>query len=113
MSKDYRGQTGIIGKWKGYDVFVLSQEEYMDMPMADPNTIYVIEDDRCKMVWRGVIVGNLIMSEGTVVEDRQGEYRPVRKKVEQEPQKEVGEYEQYATIVNEFFKNLKDPIIVE
>lgn len=103
MNRDYRGQTGIIGKWKGYDVFVLSQEEYIDMPMKDPDTVYVIEDDKCKMVWRGVIVGSLIMSEGTVVEDR-----PVRKKVEQEPQKEMGEY---ATIVNEFFKNLKDPIV--
>lgn len=31
------------------------------------------------MIWKGQIVGNLMMETGTVIESRQGEYRPVRK----------------------------------
>lgn len=113
MTKDYRGQIGVIGKWKGYEVFVLTKEQYMDLTNKGDYTVYVISDDKDKMVLRGQIIGNLIMSEGTVIESRQGEYKPVRKMAV--PQKEVpaavGEYDQYANIVNEFFKNLKDPVV--
>ena len=31
------------------------------------------------MIWKGQIVGNLMVETGTVIESRQGEYRPVRK----------------------------------
>jgi hypothetical protein len=62
------------------------------------------------MVWKGQIVGNLMMETGTVIESRQGEYRPVRRMAK--PQKETGEYDQYAQVVNEFFKHLQDPIIM-
>lgn len=113
MTKDYRGQIGIIGKWKGYEVFVLTKEQYMDLTNKGDYTVYVISDDKDKMVLRGQIIGNLIMSEGTVIESRQGEYKPVRRM--EAPQREVssavGEYDQYATIVNDFFKNLKDPVV--
>ena len=113
MTKDYRGETGVIGKWKGYDVFVLTKEQYMDLTNKSDYTVYVISDDNDKMVWKGQIVGNLMMETGTVLESRQGEYRPVRRVAV--PQKEaptaVGEYEPYATVVNEFFKNLKDPVV--
>lgn len=113
MTKDYRGETGVIGKWKGYDVFVLTKEQYMDLTNKSDYTVYVISDDNDKMVWKGQIVGNLMMETGTVIESRQGDYRPVRRVAV--PQKEVpiavGEYEQYATVVNEFFKNLKDPVV--
>ena len=113
MTKDYRGETGVIGKWKGYDVFVLTKEQYMDLTNKSDYTVYVISDDNDKMVWKGQIVGNLMMETGTVIESRQGDYRPVRRVAV--PQKEVstavGEYETYATVVNEFFKNLKDPVV--
>lgn len=113
MMRDYRGETGIIGKWKGYDVYVLTKEQYVNLTNKSDYTVYVISNDNDKMVLKGQIVGNLIMSEGTVIESRQGEYRPVCKVAV--PQKEayttVGEYDQYATIVNEFFKNLKDPTV--
>lgn len=112
MTKDYRGQTGVIGKWKGYEVYVLSKEQYMDLTNKSDYTVYVISDDDNKMVWKGQIVGNLMMETGTVIESRQGEYQPVRRM--EAPQKKtsdsVGEYDQYATVVNDFFKNLKDPV---
>ena len=113
MMKDYRGETGVIGKWKGYDVFVLTKEQYMDLTNKSNYTVYVISDDDDKMVLKGQIVGNLMMETGTVIESRQGDYRPVRRR--EVPQKEVsttvGEYDQYANVVNEFFKNLKDPAV--
>ncbi len=113
MTKDYRGEIGVIGKWKGYEVYVLTKEQYMDLTNKGEYTVYVISDDNDKMVLRGQIIGNLMMETGTVIESRQGEYMPVRRM--EIPQKEasstVGEYDQYATIVNEFFKNLKDPVV--
>ena len=114
MTKDYRGETGVIGKWKGYEVYVLTKEQYMDLTNKSDYTVYVISNDNDKMVLKGQIVGTLIMSEGVVVESRQGEYRPVRKvEVPQtSTSTSVGEYDQYANIVNEFFKNLKDPVII-
>ena len=116
MTKDYRGETGVIGKWKGYEVYVLTKEQYIDLTNKSDYTVYVISDDNDKMVWKGQIVGNLMMETGTVIESRQGEYRPVRKIAKpQEEKKEtaaVGEYDQYAQVVNEFFKHLQDPVIV-
>ena len=116
MTKDYRGETGVIGKWKGYEVLVLTKDQYMDLTNKGEYTVYVISDDDDKMIWKGQIVGNLMMETGTVIESRQGEYRPVRKPREEKKaagSTTVGEYDQYAQVVNEFFKHLQDPIIVE
>lgn len=64
------------------------------------------------MIWKGQIVGNLMMETGTVIESRQGEYKPIRKMAVSQKKTftTVGEYDQ---VVNEFFKHLQDPIIVE
>jgi citrate lyase synthetase len=113
MTKDYRGETGVIGKWKGYEVYVLTKEQYMDLTNKSDYTVYVISDDNDKMIYKGSIIGNLMMETGTVIESRQGEYRPVRRMAKpQEEKKETGEYDQYAQVVNEFFKHLQDPAIV-
>lgn len=45
MTKDYRGETGVIGKWKGYEVFVLTKDQYMDLTNKGEDTVYVISDD--------------------------------------------------------------------
>ena len=118
MSRDYRGQTGCIGKWKGKDVFVLTKAEYMDLTDKRDNIVYVINDDNCRMIHKGDVVGVLEMGTGTVVEMTRSKYTPVRKltttssasgtKAENE-----NEYDKYASVVNEFFKHLQDPIIVE
>ena len=114
--RDYRGETGVIGKWKGYDVYVLTKEQYVDLTNKSDYTVYVISNDNDRMVLKGQVIGNLIMSEGTVIESRQGEYKPVvalRKPQEEKRETStVGEYDQYAQVVNEFFKHLQDPVIV-
>lgn len=117
MTKDYRGQIGVIGKWKGYEVFVLTKEQYMDLMDKKEDTVYVISDDDAKMIFKGYVIGNLMVDTGTVIESRRGEYRPVRRMAQpqEEEKKEtvaVGEYDQYAQVVNEFFKHLQDPVIV-
>jgi hypothetical protein len=116
MTKDYRGATGVIGKWKGYEVYVLTKEQYMDTSNKSDYTVYAISDDNCRMIHKGDVVGVLDMSTGTVIEMARSKYTPVRKvvipasvaKVEDE-----NEYDKYANVVNEFFKHLQDPIIVE
>ena len=119
MSRDYRGRTGIIGQWKGMDVFVLTKEQYMDLTDKSEYTVYVINDDNCRMIHRGDVVGVLEMGTGSVVEMTRSKYTPVRKlttsftsgpKAEKENE---NEYDKYASVVNEFFKHLQDPIIVE
>lgn len=116
MTKDYRGETGLIGKWKGRDVFVLTKAEYMDLTNKSDDIVYVINDDNCRMIHKGDVVGVLEMGTGTVVEMTRSKYTPVRRltstasgtKAENE-----NEYDKYASVVNEFFKHLQDPIIVE
>lgn len=116
MSRDYRGQTGIIGQWKGMDVFVLTKAEYMDLTNKRDDIVYVIDDDNGRMIHRGDVVGVLEMETGIVVEMTRSKYTPVRRlatpsasgtKAENE-----NEYDKYASVVNEFFKHLQDPIIV-
>jgi hypothetical protein len=115
MTKDYRGATGIIGTWKGYDVFVLNKAQYMDLKDINDYIVYVISDDKCKMVLQKQVIGNLMMETGTVVESRQGQYVPVKP---QEAQAAVTsasgdvDYSKYSTVVDDFFKHLQDPIIV-
>ena len=116
MSRDYRGRTGIIGQWKSMDVFVLTKAEYMDLTDKRDNIVYVINDDNCRMIHRGDVVGVLEMETGIVVEMTRSKYTPVRRlatssasgtKAENE-----NEYDKYASVVNEFFKHLQDPIII-
>ena len=115
MTKDYRGQTGIIGKWKSMDVFVLTKAEYMDLTNKSDYTVYVISDDNCRMIHRGDVVGVLEMGTGTVVEMTRSKYTPVRRLTTTSASgtKSENEYDKYASVVNEFFKHLQDPIIVD
>ncbi len=114
MTKDYRGQTGIIGKWKSMDVFVLTKAEYMDLTNKRDNIVYVISDDNCRMIHRGDVVGVLEMGTGTVVEMTRSKYTPVRRLTTTSASgtKNENEYDKYASVVNEFFKHLQDPIII-
>ena len=118
MSRDYRGRTGIIGQWKGMDVFVLTKAEYMDLTNKRDDIVYVIDDDNGRMIHRGDVVGVLEMETGIVVEMTRSKYIPVRRlatsstsgtKAEKENE---NEYDKYASVVNEFFKHLQDPIII-
>lgn len=116
MSRDYRGQTGIIGQWKSMDVFVLTKAEYMDLTNKRDDTVYVINDDNCRMIHRGDVVGVLEMGTGTVVEMTRSKYTPVRRLTSSASgtkRENENEYDKYASVVNEFFKHLQDPIIVE
>ena len=117
MSRDYRGQTGIIGRWKALDVFVLTKEQYMDLTNKSDDIVYVINDDNCRMIHKGDVVGVLEMGTGSVVEMTRSKYTPVRRlttttSASGTKNKSENEYDKYASVVNEFFKHLQDPIII-
>jgi hypothetical protein len=119
MSRDYRGETGIIGTWKGLEVFVLTKEQYMDLPIKK-DMVYVINDDNCRMIHNGDVVGVLKMDSGTVVEMTRSAYRPVVRR-EKAPAAETTsasgteefKYSDYSKTVDDFFSHLQDPIIIE
>ena len=128
--KDYRYERGLVGNWKDYQVYVLEKQEYIDNQYnLKDNAVYVIADDGMRMVNKGYTVGYLSKA-GVVSECDKVRYRPVQQK----PQKEEkvvastsgeeaeieltteipdGYFNSFAGEVNEFFKHLHDPIIVE
>lgn len=126
---DYRYERGLVGNWKGYQVYILEKQEYVNSQYhLKDDVVYVIADDGMRMVNKGYTIGYLSKS-GSVSECDKVRYRPVAQK----PQKEVkttsasgeeavieltttipdGYFDSFAGEVTEFFKHLHDPIIVE
>lgn len=133
MATDYRYERGLVGNWKGYQVYILEKNEYIDNQYnLKDNIVYVIADDGMRMVNKGYTIGYLNKS-GNVSECDKVRYRPVKAaevKNMPEPQKETsfspgeaeivltteipeGFFTSFATEVIEFFKHLHDPIIVD
>ena len=109
MSRDYRGEIGIIGRWKALDVFVLTKEQYMDLTDKSDDIVYVINDDNCRMIHRGDVVGVLEMGTGTVVEMTRSKYRPVKApaaKTTSASGTEEFKYSDYSKTVDDFFSHL-------
>lgn len=115
MAVDYRYERGLVGNWKGYQVYILEKSEYMDNQYnLNDNTVYVIADDGMRMVNRGYIIGYLSRN-GTVNECDKVRYRPVQQKPQTSGEETIpnGYFDSFAGEVTEFFKHLHDPIIVE
>ena len=127
---DYRYERGLVGNWKGYQVYILEKQEYIDNQYnLKDDVVYVIADDGMRMVNRGYTIGYLSKS-GSVNECDKVRYRPVAQKPQKEEEvvtsalgDEVeieltatipeGYFDSFAEEVNEFFKHVYDPIIVE
>lgn len=123
---NYRNERGLVGTWKGLNVVIIEKEDYIkNQYNCKEDTVYVIADDRMRMIHNGMIVGTL-NSKGNVSECKHSRYRPLpqtEKKTTEVPSTpgeislEVtvaeGYYEQYAGEVNEFFKHLQDPVIID
>ena len=127
---DYRYERGLVGNWKGYQVYILEKQEYIDSQYhLKDNVVYVIADDGMRMVNRGYTIGYLSKS-GSVSECDKVRYRPVVQKPQKEEKSETmpasgetiieltatipdGYFDAFAAEVTEFFKHLHDPIIVE
>lgn len=129
MAIDYRYERGLVGNWKGYQVYILEKSEYMDNQYnLKDNTVYVIADDGMRMVNKGYTIGYLSKT-GSVSECDKVRYRPVQQKPQEaktaipstsgETVVELtatipdGYFDSFAVEVTEFFKHLHDPIIVE
>ena len=115
---NYKGQTGVIGIWKGKSVFVLNKKEYVDLPTKNSDYVYVIEDDNCRMIRDGYVLGVLNMENGSVIEMERSRYMPVVHREAPKAAEDTSfasgdvDYSKYSTIVDDFFKHLQDPIIV-
>ena len=123
---DYRYERGIVGNWKGYQVYIMEKQEYIDNQYhLKDDIVYVIADDGMRMVNKGYTIGYLGKS-GSVTECDKTRYRPVaakEKEVSAAPGMEVEinfdiksseEYfAQFAGEVTKFFEHVHDPIIVE
>ena len=129
---DYRYERGLVGNWKGYQVYILEKQEYINSQYhLKDDVVYVIADDGMRMVNRGYTIGYLSKS-GSVSECDKVRYRPVPQKPQKEEKttavistsgEEVeielttaipdGYFDGFAGEVTEFFKHLHDPIIVE
>lgn len=129
---DYRYERGLVGNWKGYQVYILEKSEYVgNQYNLKDDVVYVIADDGMRMVNRGYTIGYLSKS-GSVSECDKVRYRPIAQK----PQKKEtvvtstsgeetavsieltttipdGYFDKFTGEVTEFFKHLQDPIIVE
>ena len=129
---DYRYERGLVGNWKGYQVYILEKQEYINSQYhLKDDVVYVIADDGMRMVNKGYTIGYLSKS-GSVSECDKVRYRPVPQKPQKEEKAPVvtsasgeevvieltttipdGYFDKFAGEVTEFFKHLHDPIIVE
>ena len=129
MAVDYRYERGLVGNWKGFQVFILEKDEYLkNQYNLKDGFVYVIADDGMRMVNRGYTIGYLSKS-GSVSECDKVRYRPVAQKEEKTTAttstsgEEIvieltttipdGYFDSFAGEVTEFFKHLHDPIIVD
>lgn len=133
MAIDYRYERGLVGNWKGYQVYILEKSEYVNNQYnLKDNVVYVIADDGMRMVNKGYTIGYLGKT-GSVNECDKVRYRPVQQKPQaeerpsvtstsgEEKEKEIeltitipnGYFDSFTGEVTEFFKHLHDPIIVE
>ena len=86
---DYRYERGIVGNWKGYQVYIMEKQEYLDNQYhLKDDVVYVIADDGMRMVNKGYTIGYLSKT-GNVTECDKVRYRPVPQK--SKPQKKEEE----------------------
>ena len=127
---DYRYERGLVGNWKGYQVYILEKQEYINNQYnLKDDVVYVIADDGMRMVNKGYTIGYLSKS-GSVSECDKVRYRPKPQKPQKEEKASVastsgeetieltitipnGYFDRFTGEVTEFFKRLHNPVIVE
>ena len=124
---DYRYERGLVGNWKGYQVYILEKSEYVgNQYNLKDDVVYVIADDGMRMVNKGYTIGYLGKT-GSVNECDKVRYRPVQQKPQApsvpstsgEETIELtitipnGYFDRFTGEVTEFFKHLHDPVIIE
>lgn len=127
----YRDKNGVVGKYRGHDVYVVSYEDLRPAWKYDKNTIFAVRTDAkhqsLELVLEGEFIGEMTDGGNVSLFETRREYRwPQEKKFvakQQKPvaeqQKEVPEpdpttleidvsegYGAYSRVVDEFFKGL-------
>ena len=101
---DFTKQMGRIGMWQGYEVLNIKKKDYV----KTSKYVQAIVDDNFVMVLSGVIVGKLLPNKVAPDHTR----RPYRVEEEKkvEVKKDVSEirFEDYTTVVDQFFKEFNN-----
>lgn len=82
MTKDYRYERGLVGKWNETEVCVMEAKDYDPYP----NCISVIADEGMKMVHHGIVIG-VLNPNGTVNQFEKNKQYTYRKPKPQEAKK--------------------------
>ena len=101
---DYTKQMGKIGMWQGYELLNVKKKDYV----KTSKYVQAIVDDNFVMVLNGVIVGKLLPNKVAPDHTRKSYRVEEEKKVEAEAIKKDIRFEDYTTVVDQFFKELNN-----
>lgn len=96
-----REASGIYGKFKGIDVYVINRGDYSYYYEQKPDVVFCLKDDGLKLVYQGEVIG-YATDDGKVTEVKRRKYLPVIK--EEEERKET-DYSPYSRVVDSFFQD--------
>ena len=101
---DFTKQMGRIGMWQGYEVLNIKKKDYV----KTSKYVQAIVDDNFVMVLNGVIVGKLLPDK--VAPDHTRKPYRVEEEKKVEVKKDVSEirFEDYTTVVDQFFKEFNN-----
>lgn len=104
MSRNLNYENGIVGKFKGIEVQVMSYEEYKKMAAPQSTIIYALSfgaEEDLSLVLNKIYIGHMT-PEGDIVEERQRPFKG-KKPEREEKKKEVKEID-----LNELSKPIDD-----
>lgn len=101
---NFTEQMGRIGMWQGYEVLNIKKKDYV----KTSKYVQAIVDDNFVMVLNGVIVGKLLPDKVAPDHTRKPYCVEEEKKVEAEAIKKDIHFEDYTTVVDQFFKELNN-----
>lgn len=108
MSRNLNYENGVVGKFKGIEVQVMSYEEYKKIAAPQSTIIYALSfgaEEDLSLVLNKIYIGHMT-PEGDIIEERQ---RPFRgKKPEKEEKKKEIREEKKEIDLNELSKPIDD-----
>lgn len=105
---DWNVQKGKVGLYKGQKVVRINREKYEELQTKD-DVVYII-DDTNQVVYKDKVIGEFDFINQDIKECDAYDYYPVKEEKKEEIASTTGEYEGYMQVVNDFFKNLMDPL---
>ena len=108
---DWNVQKDRVGKYKGYEVIRIETEQYkklLDLHLIRADVVYIITDTN-QVVYIDKVIGEFDFFKQDIRECEAYDYYPVMEKMKK-VSSTTGEYDKYMGVVNDFFKDLTDPL---